>query len=205
MSALKLLVRVHGYNRLNKSFQGNLKQTMHSFSVFTTLCQAASGGAVKNASDRSGWWETTQWGAPGSLVKLCHTIITHPSLIAHPSSPSPLTGLCSPCNYCHSWCPNWRNQIFHPTKMTDMFRKQKKKGRDNKWVSYCLLNSIGKACLRLTNLRMKSCLCATFFGSSPVHPLFLLHQFVCVGHVSLCILCYLVQLSYFTSIKNWNN
>lgn len=56
----------------------------------TTLYQANDGSAVKCASNHSGWWKTTWWGTPGSLVKLCNTIIAHPSLISHLSSPSPL-------------------------------------------------------------------------------------------------------------------
>lgn len=76
------------------------------------FCQTDEGGAMKSASNPSGWLGTTRWGTPGSLVRLCNTIITHPSLISHPSPASLLTVWCTPSNYYHSGRPNMRKQII---------------------------------------------------------------------------------------------
>lgn len=126
----------------------NLKQiTQYSFMNYTTLYQANDGSAVKCASNRSGWCGTTRWGTPGSLVKLCNTIITHPSLISHPSSPSTLTERYSPCNYYHSWRPNGGIGSLALQKMSE--------GRKKRWkrtARMCydhLLHSIGIGSLKV--------------------------------------------------------
>ena len=91
------------------------------------------------ASNHSGWRGTTRRGTPGSLVKLRNTIIAHPSLISHPSSPSPLAERYSPCNYYHSWRPKGLDWIFSAVqKMTDADQKKTMKTSFDHW-----LHSIG--------------------------------------------------------------
>lgn len=115
--------------------QSGKHNVQDNFMNFTPLYWGNAGSAVRCASNLGGWWGTTRWAAPGRLVKLCNTIIAHPSLISHPSSPSPPTGTYPPCNYYHSWRPKSRNQIFLPSKKTEMDKINS--GRDDEgagWV-----------------------------------------------------------------------